>query len=67
MSINTVSYYFDPYDMDGCTDIGICREGITFNNCDDGDFCSITKENCIKNNNIWHENIRSCDVRHKIP
>ena len=65
MSINIISLYFDPYDTDGCIDTGICKEGFTFNDCGDGTPCTITKENCLKNNNIWLEDIRSCDTRHE--
>ena len=63
MSINTFSEYFDPYDTDGCMDTGICKEGYTFNDCGNGAPCTITKESCIENNNVWLENIRSCDTR----
>ena len=66
MSINIISLYFDPYDMDSCLDTGICREGITFDSCEDGLPCTITKESCIENSNIWLEDIRSCDIRHNI-
>ena len=64
MSINVISLYFDPYDTDGCIDTGICKEGFTFNDCGNGIPCTITKENCLKNNNIWFEDIHSCDIRH---
>ncbi|MBQ8677053.1 MAG: hypothetical protein IJ529_01125 [Alphaproteobacteria bacterium] len=63
-SINIISSFFDPYDTDGCMDTGICKEGFTFNDCGDGKSCTITKESCLKNNNIWIEDIRSCDTRH---
>lgn len=66
MSINIISLYFDPYDTDGCMDTGICKEGFTFNDCGDGKPCTITKESCLKNNNIWLEDIHSCDTRHNI-
>ena len=61
-----ISSYLDFYDTDGCMDIGICKEGFIFNNCRDGKSCTITKEHCIKNNNIWLEDIRSCDTRYNI-
>lgn len=64
MSINVISLYFDPYDTDGCIDTGICKDGFTFNDCGNGIPCTITKENCLKNNNIWFEDIHSCDIRH---
>ena len=63
MLINIIYTYFDSYDLDSCLDIGICKEGITFDNCTDETLCMITKENCLKNNNIWIEDIRSCDTR----
>lgn len=66
MSINMISSYLDFYDTDGCIDIGICKEGFIFNDCGDGKSCTITKEHCIKNNNIWLEDIRSCDTRYNI-
>ena len=66
MSINIISLYFDPYDTDGCMDTGICKEGFTFNDCGDGKPCTITKESCLKNNNIWLEDIHSCDTKHKV-
>lgn len=66
MSINIIFLYFAPYDIDGCLDTGICREGITFDNCEGRLPCTITKENCIENNNVWFEDIRSCDIRHNI-
>lgn len=65
MTISVIRSYFDPYDMDGCIDTGICKEGITFDNCSEGQSCVINKENCLKDNNIWIEDIRSCDIRHK--
>ena len=64
MSIHIISLYLDPYDTDGCMDTGICKEGFTFDDCGNGKPCIITKENCLKNNNLWLENIRSCDTRH---
>ena len=66
MSINIISSFLDPYDTDGCMDTGICKEGFTFNDCGDGKPCTITKERCLKNNNIWLEDIHSCDTRHKV-
>lgn len=66
MSINIISLYFDPYDTDGCMDTGICKEGFTFNDCGNGKPCIITKESCLKNNNIWLEDIHSCDTKHKV-
>ncbi len=65
MSINIISSFLDPYDIDGCMDTGICKEGFTLNDCGNGKPCIITKESCLKNNNIWLEDIHSCDTRHK--
>lgn len=65
MSINIISSFLDPYDIDGCMNTGICKEGFAFNDCGNGKPCTITKESCLKNNNIWLEDIHSCDTRHK--
>ena len=60
---NLTHLRIDPPDTDGCMDTGICKEGTKFDNCSAGELCIITKENCIKHNNIWLENIRSCNIR----
>ncbi len=47
MSINIISSFLDPYDIDGCMDTGICKEGFAFNDCGNGKPCTITKESCL--------------------
>ena len=66
MILGIISRSSDPYDTDTCLDIGICKEGYTFNDCGDGLPCTITKESCIENNNIWYEDTRTCDIRNTV-
>lgn len=64
MITNITFLYLDPDDSDGCLDSGVCKAGIVLDGCENKDDCIISKENCLKNNNIWFEDIQSCDIRH---
>ncbi len=65
MAINIVLQHLDRYDVASCIDVGICKEGIGFDNCNDRKNCIITKEYCINNGYEWMEKIHSCNIRKK--
>lgn len=55
----------DPLDMDGCVDMGICKEGLRFSGCENEDDCLVSKENCLKGNYVWNEEYKTCNYRKK--
>ena len=61
-----VAFYMeiaDPKGMDTCMDTGVCKEGFVFDDCGDGKPCTITKEYCLSNNNVWNEKNKTCNLR----
>ena len=53
----------DPMGTDTCLDVGVCKEGFVFDDCGNGKPCTITKEYCLSNNNIWNEKNKTCNLR----
>lgn len=45
-------------DNQDCIEDGLCKSGIIYT-IDDDTF-TVNKENCLKHNRIWYENINAC-------
>ena len=49
-------YFFDP--MDGCMDVGYCKEGLPLNI--EGKKITVNKQTCLENDGKWLEDRKAC-------
>lgn len=47
--------------MDGCMDIGYCKEGLTLSI--EGKKITVNKQTCLENNGKWYDNRKSCQFK----